>query len=100
MIAAVVILLVAAVSWVGYLFAMEKYDPSLDSGPAVFTVPALPVVEIGVPLLRDADDPVRSVRREVRNSDRPRTRAARARKPPTPTQPLSAPLNSPGLMGR
>ncbi|WP_399554297.1 helix-turn-helix domain-containing protein [Streptomyces anulatus] len=57
-IAAVVVLLVAAVSWVGYLFVMEKYDPSLDSGPAVFTVPALLVVGIGVPLLRDADDPV------------------------------------------
>ncbi|MFI1576420.1 hypothetical protein ACH4VQ_37215 [Streptomyces anulatus] len=41
-IAAVVILLVAAVPWVGYLFVMKKYDPSLDSGPAVFTVPALP----------------------------------------------------------
>ncbi|MEV7114393.1 helix-turn-helix domain-containing protein [Streptomyces anulatus] len=57
-IAAVVVLLVAAVSWVGYLFVMEKYDPSLDSGPAVFTVPALLVVGVGVPLLRDADDPV------------------------------------------
>ncbi|MEU4175166.1 hypothetical protein [Streptomyces sp. NPDC026589] len=29
-----------------------------------------------------------------------RTRAARARRPPTPTQLLSVPLNSPGLMGR
>ncbi|MFD6479013.1 helix-turn-helix domain-containing protein [Streptomyces anulatus] len=57
-IAAVVVLLVAAVSWVGYLFVMEKYDPSLDSGPAVFTVPVLLVVGVGVPLLRDADDPV------------------------------------------
>ncbi|MFC8705800.1 helix-turn-helix domain-containing protein [Streptomyces anulatus] len=57
-IAAVVALLVAAVSWAGYLFVMEKYDPSLDSGPAVFTVPALLVVGVGVPLLRDADDPV------------------------------------------
>ncbi|MFJ9096817.1 helix-turn-helix domain-containing protein [Streptomyces globisporus] len=57
-IAAVVVLLVAAVSWVGYLFVMEKYDPSLDSGPAVFTVPALLVVGVGVPLLRDTDDPV------------------------------------------
>lgn len=57
-IAAVIVLLVAAVSWVGYLFVMEKYDPSLDSGPAVFTVPALLVVGVGVPLLRDADDPV------------------------------------------
>ncbi|MGC5530398.1 helix-turn-helix domain-containing protein [Streptomyces sp. SR-10] len=57
-IAAVVALLVAAVSWVGYLFVMEKYDPSLDSGPAVFTVPALLVVGVGVPLLREADDPV------------------------------------------
>ncbi|WP_426501764.1 hypothetical protein [Streptomyces sp. D54] len=74
-IAAVVILLVAAVSWVGYLFVMEKYDPSLDSGPAVFTVPALPVVEIGVPLLRDADDPVRSVLR--RSSSSPARRALR-----------------------
>ncbi|MFH8692687.1 hypothetical protein ACH4EC_38280 [Streptomyces anulatus] len=53
-----VVLLVAAVSWAGYLFVMEKYDPSLDSGPAVFTVPALLVVGVGVPLLRDADDPV------------------------------------------
>ncbi|GGY77627.1 hypothetical protein GCM10010342_76640 [Streptomyces anulatus] len=74
-IAAVVILLVAAVSWVGYLFVMEKYDPILDSGPAVFTVPALPVVEIGVPLLRDADDPVRSVLR--RSSSSPGRRAFR-----------------------
>ncbi|MEU4030293.1 helix-turn-helix domain-containing protein [Streptomyces anulatus] len=57
-IAAVVVLLVAAVSWVGYLFVMEKYDPSLDRGPAAFTVPALLVVGVGVPLLRDADDPV------------------------------------------
>ncbi|MFJ1782643.1 helix-turn-helix domain-containing protein [Streptomyces anulatus] len=57
-IAAVVALLVAAVSWAGCLFVMEKYDLYLDSGPAAFTVPALLVVGVGVPLLRDADDPV------------------------------------------
>ncbi|GGY77649.1 hypothetical protein OHA57_38405 (plasmid) [Streptomyces anulatus] len=39
-------------------------------------------------------------RREVWNSDRPRPRAARERRPPAPTQRLSAPLNSPGVMGR
>ncbi|MFI1532331.1 MULTISPECIES: hypothetical protein [Streptomyces] len=35
---------------------MEKYERGLDSG-AVFTVPALLVVGVVVPLLRDADDP-------------------------------------------
>ncbi|MFD3641513.1 helix-turn-helix domain-containing protein [Streptomyces griseus] len=57
-VAAVVALLVAAVSWVGYLFVMEKYEPGLDSGPALLTVPALLVVGVVVPLMRDADDPV------------------------------------------
>lgn len=57
-VAAVVALLVAAVSWVGCLFVMEKYEPGLDSGAADFAVPALLVVGVGVPLLRDADDPV------------------------------------------
>ncbi|MER8267993.1 helix-turn-helix domain-containing protein [Streptomyces griseus] len=55
--AAVLALLVAAVSWFGHLSVMEKYERGLDNG-AVFTVPALLVVGVVVPLLRDANDPV------------------------------------------